>query len=149
MSLYSEIKFGAAAALPVGAALLNVVDGVMSVRVEEEEMLLTLEFQGSILGAGVTVLNMGFAVDSGTGFAATSTLPLWGATLAAAETPVRFTQRLTLAKGEHKIALQAADVSSTGHTISGGVVDSRFAACRDSNSATLGQGVNSKVQLSL
>jgi hypothetical protein len=146
MSLYSEIQFGAAAALPAGGTA-NVVGGVMSVRVEEDEMDLVLKFQGSVLGGAAGALTMGFAVDSGAGFAANPTLPLFSFTFLATEVyNAEFEVRLSLAKGEHKVALTANDAGSVGHTIDGAVVHSTFSATRVSSAATLAHGVDSKVQ---
>lgn len=142
MSLYSSVSFGAQA-LPA-AGLAAVTNSQMSVRVEEDQMLLVLNFQGNILGGGAGALTMGFLVD---GVAAT-TLPLMGFTfIGATQLPVNFSLPVALSKGEHKIALTANDVGTAGHTINGAAFDSRFSATRLTNDATLGHGVGSKVQL--
>jgi len=148
MSLYSELVFGAAAPLPTGG-FADVVGSSVSVRVEEEEMCLTLAFSGSLVNPGPGVFSLGFAVDSnGAGFVATSALPLCaGALLAGVGLSVACSTVVKLAKGEHKITLQADSTAAT--TIDGAVIRSTLSMTRDSNSATLGQGVNSKVQLSL
>ena len=143
MSLYSEFQFGAAAPVPTGG-LADVAGSSMSVRVEEDEMLLTLAFSGSLLNAAAAVWSGAFAVDG----VAASALPVAaGALLAAAPLSVSFEQSVWLTKGDYKVTMQMNSTAAT--TIDGGTVRSVFTALRDSNSATLGQGVNSKVQLSL
>lgn len=146
MSLYSFVTFGAAA--PIPAAGLDVVAGSqMSVRVEEDEMLLVLNFQGNLLGVTAAAVTLGFEVDG----AAATALPLLAHTFLTGQLqlPVNISLPVTLTKGEHVIALTADDPGTAGITIDGGVADCRFSATRVSNAATLGQGVNSKVQLSL
>jgi len=147
MSLYSDIQFGAAAPLPA-AGLANVVGSPMSVRVEEDEMLLELKFQGSVLGINAAALTMGFAYNSGAGWLPATTLPQLSHLFLTGqlELDAHFSFVLSLPKGEHKVALTANDVGTAGITIDGGVVDSRFSATRISNAATLAHGVDSKVQ---
>jgi len=144
MSLYSELPLGSIV-LPAGGTA-TVTGAQMIIRVEEEEMLLDLNFQGNILGVATAVLTMGFLVDT----VATPALPVLGHTFVAGalQLPVNFSHRLTLTKGEHTVAL-TADTTVAAASIDGAAFDCRFTATRDSNSATLGQGVNSKVQLSL
>jgi len=142
MALYSEIQFGAAAAIPTGG-LADVVGASMVVRVEEEAMLLRLSFNGTVLATGAGLLDVGFTVD-------TVALPLLSAahTTAIGRAHLHVEATLELAKGEHVVRLQMND-AATGTTIDGGVYKSVFSATRVSSDATLGQGVNSKVQLSL
>lgn len=145
MSLYSFIQFGDVA-LPTGGAA-NVAGSQMSVRVEEEEMLLLLRFQGRITGVTAEEATLNFAVDSGAGFAAASVLPLAAHTFLTGRLDQQFHVELCvkLAKGEHKVAL-LANADSGGHQIDGATVNCRFSATRVSNDATLAHGVGSKVQ---
>ena len=144
MSLYSQLPLGS---VVVTAGALSVVPGAqMIVRVEEDEMLLHLNFQGNILGVATAVLLMGFSVDG----AAATALPLLGHTFLAGalQLPVNFTLPLALTKGEHTIALTGGTATAAA-SVDGAAFDCRFSATRVSNDATLGQGVNSKVQLAL
>jgi len=145
MSLYSEIVIETALALPTGG--VAVVTGTqMSVRVEEDEMLLILDFQGQVSGVTAELLVMNFEVDG----AAASVLPLLSHTFLTGQLAdeAKFSLCVKLTKGEHKVAL-TANAASGGHAIEGTTVRCAFSATRVSSDATLGQGVNSKVQLSL
>lgn len=146
MSLVSFVDFGAAQAIPA-AGLATVTNSPLSVRVEEEQMLVVLRFAGSIQSAGAGLLTVGFLVDS----VVTPTLPAAGVTLGAATAMTYLNVELpvVLSKGDHKIALQMNDAGSVGHTIDGGDFLCRFSVERRSNDVLLGQGVNSKVQLAL
>jgi len=148
MSLYSFVQFGDVT-LPTGGAA-NVTGSQMSVRVEEEQMLLLLRFQGRLTGVTAELVTLNFAVDSGAGFVAASVLPLASHTYLTGQLAHEFHVELpvVLTKGEHKVAL-LANAASGNHQIDGLTVNSRFSATRVSSDATLGQGVNSKVQLSL
>mgnify|MGYP003628088846 CR=1 FL=1 len=141
MSLYSEIQFGAANAVPTGG-LANVANSTFSVRVEEDEMSVVLRFSGSLLYAANAAWTGRFMV----GILPQSTLPLaGGALLAGVGNTVAFEQTVTLAKGEHKVSLQLTS-STANTTIDGAVVHSTFSATRLSSAATLAHGVDSKVQ---
>jgi len=144
MSLYSEIVLGAVT-LPTGGVAV-VTGAQMNVRVEEEEMLLILDFQGQVTGVTAELLVMNFEVDG----VAASALPLLSHTFLTGQLAdeAKFSLCVKLTKGHHVVAL-TANAASGGHTIAGAVVRSAFSATRVSNAATLGQGVNSKVQLSL
>jgi hypothetical protein len=141
MSLYSQLPLGNVT-LPSGGTAV-VTGAQMSVRVEEDEMLLHLNFQGNILGVTAAVLTMGFEVD---GVAATA-LPLLGHTFLTGQLqlPVNFTLPVTLTKGEHVVALTANTTTAAAAT-DGTAFDCRFSATRVSNAAALAHGVDSKVQ---
>jgi len=140
MSLYSQLSLGS---VVVTAGALSVVPGAqMIVRVEEDEMLLQLNFQGNILGVATAVLLMGFSVDG----AAATPLPLLGHTFdGALQLAVNFTLPLALTKGEHTIALTGG-TSVAAASVDGAAFDCRFSATRVSNAAALAHGVDSKVQ---
>jgi hypothetical protein len=115
----------------------------MSVRVEEEEMYLTLRFQGAILGGGAGGFTMGFSVDG----AASPTLQVASHLFVGTERlNLNVMHTIKLSKGEHVVALTANDVATAGHTIDGAVVHSVFSATRSSDDAVLAHGVDSKVQ---
>lgn len=144
MSLYSTLPLGNIT-LPTGGIAL-VPGAQMIVRVEEEQMLLTLNFQGQISGVTAEAATLAFYVDG----APATTLPQVVHTFLTGQLTAEVNTSLSvmLSKGEHTVALWA-NADSGGHAIEGTVVDCRFTATRDSSDATLGQGVNSKVQLSL
>jgi hypothetical protein len=146
MSLISYVDFGAAQAIPA-AGLATVTNSLLSVRVEEEQMLVVLRFSGSIQSAAAGILSVGFLVDS----VAVPTLPAAAHSLGAINTMsyLNVEHAVVLSKGDHKIALQMNDVGTTGATIDGGDFLARFSVERRSNAVTMGQGVNSKVQLAL
>lgn len=148
MSLYSEIVLDTEVSLAAGAQ--TVAGTQMNVRVEEEEMLLLLEFQGRLTGVTAELIEMGFTVNSGAGFASPTTLPLLAHTFLTGqlEEAVKFSLCVKLTKGHHVVGL-TANPASVNHDIDGDVVHCVFSATRVSSDATLGQGVNSKVQLSL
>lgn len=71
----------------------------------EDEMLIEIGFQGVILGAGigVSLAELGFEIDGGAVLLAEK---LWGSTIVAAElTPVSFSRKYRLARGEHTVVL--------------------------------------------
>ena len=144
MSLYSHVALGNVT-LPTGGIAL-VTGAQMIVRAEEEQMLCTLNFQGQVSGVTAETATLHFYVD---GVAAT-VLPQVVHTFLTGQltTEVNMSLPLVLTKGEHTVSLWA-NADSGGHAIEGTVVDCRFSATRASSDATLGQGVNSKVQLSL
>lgn len=144
MSLYSAIQFGAAVAIPA-AGLADVTGASINVRVEEEQMLLRVAFKGTVLAIAPGALTVGFSSD-------TVALPLLSGgqqLTAAGPWHLCVEETLLLSKGQHVIRLRMNDVATAGHTIDGGVYKCLFTAERMTNDATLGQGVNSKVQLSL
>lgn len=145
MSLYSFVQLPATT-LPTGGIAL-VPGAQMSVRVEEEQMLLVLNFQGQISGVTAETATLAFYVDSGAGWAPATTLPQAAHTFLTGQLTdeVNVSLPLALAKGEHKVALWA-NADSGGHAIDGGIVDCRFSATRVSNAAALAHGVDSKVQ---
>ncbi|MGE3483154.1 MAG: hypothetical protein AB7L09_00095 [Nitrospira sp.] len=144
MSLYSFVSLGNVT-LPTGGIAL-VPGAQMIVRVEEEQMLLVLNFQGQVSGVTAEAATLHFYVDG----AAATVLPQVVHTFLTGQltTEVNMSLPLSLSKGEHTVSLWA-NADSGGHAIEGTVTDCRFSATRASNAATLGQGVNSKVQLSL
>ena len=142
MSLFSAVRIPTLLTLPAGGTAV-VTGAQMIVRVEEEEMLLTLNFQGNILGVTAAVLTMGFEIDG----VAAPALPLLGHTFLTGQLqlPVNLSWQATLTKGEHTVAL-TANTTTAAASVDGAAFMSRFSALRDSNSATLAHGVDSKVQ---
>ena len=141
MSLYSFLQLGNIT-LPTGGIAL-VPGAQMSVRVEEEQMLCTLNFQGQLSGVTAEAATLAFYVDG----AASTTLPQLVHTFLTGQltTDVSISLPVMLTKGEHKVALWA-NAASGGHAIEGTVVDCRLSATRASNAAALAHGVDSKVQ---
>ena len=144
MSLYSEIVLDTEVSLASGAQ--TVVGTQMNVRVEEEEMLLLLEFSGRLTGVNAETIEMGFEVDG----AAATALPLFSHAYLTGQLlfPVSFGVCVKLTKGQHVVGL-TANPNSGDQDLDGDIVHTVFSATRVSSAATLGQGVNSKVQLSL
>jgi len=129
----------------LNAGALGIVAGsLMSIRVEEDQMDLVLNFQGNLLGANADSATMAFQVNGVT----QPTLPLYGTTFLTGtlQKPANFSLHVTLAKGDHKVALLGNDVGSGSVTIDGAAFDCRFSATRVSNAAVLAHGVDSKVQ---
>lgn len=140
--MYGFVPITAAQALPVGAAAA-VTGAALKFSVEEENMLTDLQFIACVGSTAGGDLTFKFQVDG----ADVTTNP-WIATWAAAEKKyVSYKVTAFLSKGAHTLKLFAG--APTDGTILGTTTDCRLIAQRFSADATLGQGVNSKVQLSM
>lgn len=130
--------------LPIGS-MADVPGVILDCAVEEDEMLVELSAKGVVLSGGAaSSIDFQFVVDT----VATTALPISNLTIAAAtQGALSISQVVRLTKGRHKVKLQAK--ASTSATLKGTLYDARLVVRRDSADATLGQGVNSKVQLSM
>jgi len=145
MSLYSSISFGNVTPIGGAGAGETLVPGsLMSVRVEEDEMDLVLNFQGNFLGADADILSCRFQVNG----AGAPALPLYGTTflLADLQRAANFSLHVTLPKGEHKVGLLATTAAGDVVAVDGAAFACTFSATRVSSAATLAHGVGSKVQ---
>ena len=142
MSLVSRIFVTTDLALPAGG-MADVAGLSMNVRVEEDEMLLFLEFEGTVKSGGAGVLELDISWNGNT-----TPTPLAAQTLAASGTFSHWSvsHLVLLAKGQHVIRLRANDVGSQGHTIDGVAYHAHLRVKRESSDATLAHGVDSKVQ---
>jgi hypothetical protein len=142
--MYGFVPITVAQALPVGAPVA-VTGANLKFSVEEEQMLTDLQFCGNIVSTAGGLITITFLVDG----VAVTTLPLmietWAA-LAQKHVSLKFTA-VNLSKGSHKLTLAAG--AAVDGTIKGDTTDCRLIANRASADATMGQGVNSKVQLSM
>lgn len=141
MSLYSFVQLGDVTLPTGGLALLP--GAQINVRVEEEQMLLKLDFQGRLTGVNGEAATLHFYVDGNPA----TTLPQYEHTFLTGDLDdnLQISLPLMLTKGHHVVSLWA-NADSGGHQVDGATVDCRFSATRVSNDAALGQGVNSKVQ---
>jgi len=142
--MYGFVPITVAQALPVGAPVA-VTGANLKFSVEEDQMLTDLQFCGTVSSTAGGLITFTFLVDG----VAYTTLPVTIATWAALEAKyvsLKVTA-VNLSKGSHKLTLAAG--AAVDGTILGTTTDCRLIANRVSADATMGQGVNSKVQLSM
>lgn len=140
--MYGFVPITVAQALPVGAAAA-VPGAALKFSVEEENMLVELQFTACVSSTAGGDLTFKFQVDG----ADVNALP-WVATWAALEKKhVTFKTMATLSKGAHTVKLLAG--AAVDGSILGTTTDCRLGVLRLTADATLGQGVNSKVQLAM
>lgn len=113
--------------------------------VEEAEMLIDLEVSATYSGAAAGTLNLTLFVDGANIGHATNGLHLSQLGALNAEHTVYFSHTVRLAKGYHVAEVRV--FSSTTPTLQAGTIPARLVARRHSHPATLGHGVDSKVQL--
>lgn len=141
--MYGFVQLGDVA-IPAGAPA---VVAQFNVRVEEENMVVELLLDGSIVGgAAADIVLAKFQVGTAT---AVPALPMGvGVAAGPAVEHCALKQVVELPKGQHVVKLllgaTAADL-----VLKGATYDCKFACLRTTADATLGQGVNSKVQLAL
>ena len=138
---------GAAPNIGTGA---NQLDGILELSffIEEDEMLVDLEFRGLVTNGSAALSNATFVVTTDgvtTNLGGGTGEGLWQTPASAGPHMIymRTTQRL--ARGQHTVAVwfeQAADI-----TVDGDVIPAELVARRHSHPATLGHGVDSKAQL--
>jgi hypothetical protein len=118
----------------------------MNVRIEEDEMLTVLQLTGAVVGATAGIVTAQFLVDG----VAVNTLPMCCGNVGAAGATLALEPKQTvrLTKGQHAVAVQLANTGGDG-SLKGATYDCKFGVTRLSADATMGQGVNSKVQLSM
>jgi len=117
-------------------------------QVEEEEMFVVLDARLLLdVGANDTY-NATFFVD-GVDVETVGTAGLWQKPLLAASDPetLQLTKTLRLAKGFHTVDVRLLAAAGGVPTIAGATIPAELMARRSSHPATLGHGVDSKVQL--
>ena len=119
----------------------------LNVRVEEDSMMTTLALKGAVLGVTGGIVTAKFVVDGGTPI---PTLPIGCGNVGAGPATLAVDPSVTveLSKGQHVVAVQLACSGADG-TLKGATYDCKLKVTRLSADATMGQGVNSKVQLSM
>ena len=144
--MYGFVPITAAQTLPVGAAAA-VTGASLKFSVEEENMLVELQFVGCVSSTAGGDLTFKFQVDGAdiVNPATGSAMLPWIQTWAAGEKIyVAYKVKQTFSKGAHTVKLFAG--AATDGTILGTTTDCRLVADRFTADATMGQGVNSKVQ---
>lgn len=130
------------------AVFATVAGLAMSFRVEEEEMVVSLEFQGVVSNDNAAGrVDLDFNVDGTRVSGATAGLmgyPSVSSVLA----PVHMVRVVRLSKGDHTLALQWKAAAGV-NTLAATTFPAQLVVRRMSHPATLGQGVNSKVQLAV
>ena len=140
--ILTDIVYGGAPVIE-GANQLTAGQLELAFFVEEEEMLVDLElnfvFTGTAADFDATFLVDGVNLGTGT---ADALLRMQGATT---ESYVSLRKTVRLAQGAHTLEAQLAH--ATAPTLLGALVPGELIARRHSHPATLGHGVDSKVQL--
>ena len=147
-----EADFTYAAAPAAFTAALDAVDGEglleLGFQVEEAEMFVDLDIRMLLdMTVANDTLNITFFVD-GVDVETVGTVGLWQDAILLADIPetVQLTKTLRLDKGFHTLQMRVK--APTGDvTVEGASIPAQLVARRHSHPATLGHGVDSKVQL--
>lgn len=144
-TLAADHVYGAA---PVAFTAATSVGGVglmeISCSVEETEMLVDLELRACVSQDVSSALDFTYFVD-GADVETVGTNGLYRAVIGTTAVSVYFNHTLRLAKGQHLIQLRLKSAQTP--TIAGATIPAELTVRRHSHPATLGHGVDSKVQL--